>query len=378
MTNKASGWDDASSARIASGQAFFVEGLSGQTSVTFTESHKTNAAIPNNNYFRTMPDWASRIMISLKDAQMEHIDETLIRFSDGFGTADSVNMYDGISFNSGTFIAGRKQNTRLAIQTRPVSVDSDTVRLSVSIVQPGNYQLDFSEHTHLGEDFKIMLIDRYVNQIRRIDFDSVYSFQVTTDPASQGDDRFALVLRRHAREALKYLGIDALRKNDDVQVQWEVTSEDNLSDYVIERSSDGKQFEPIDTLPAMGRMTYQTRDLMAPTSALWYRIVTMGKPSHIPQRSATVRINAVGSGGKLNLYPNPAGSELNIYYANAPQGVYSLRILDMQGRVLMQQEGVRFQTKTITLQIGRLLAGKYLLEVTGSDGNRAIENFIHK
>jgi len=378
MTNKAAGWDDPSSVRIASGQAFFVEGEAGQTSVTFSESHKTGSSIPNANYFRNAPEWKERVMIGLRDASDMHIDETLVRFADGYGDAGNITPYDGESFNAGTFIAAHKQNSRLAIQTRPLTFDTDTVKLSVSIAAPGKYSLNFTEHGSLCEGRTVLLHDKYTGTLSRIDLDSSYAFQSTTDASSQGDDRFQLILRRTAKNTLQFLMLDAKRNNQDVQLQWKVSAEDQVKAYRVQRSTNGKDFEDIRTQPALTLPEYAATDAQAPAMTLWYRITTVEGGTSQARHSATVRIRVDEKGGTLNIHPNPAGSTLNVHLANAPEGPYHLRILDMQGRILLQRPAVRFSGGSIPIDTERLPSGNYLIELQGPEGLRKTEHFIRK
>jgi subtilisin-like proprotein convertase family protein len=378
MTNKATGWDDASSVRIASGQAFFVEGESGQTSVTFSESHKTGSSIPNTNYFRTAPDWKEQVMVGLRDADQSHIDETLIRFADGYGDAGNITPYDGVSFNSGAFIAARKGASRLAIQTRPLNFDFDTVRLTLYATAPGTYSLVFSEHARLCDTRTVFLRDRFTGTLTRIDMDSTYPFQINSDTSSQGDHRFELILRRTGRNTLQFLGLDAIRNSRDVQLRWKVSAEDDVRAYRVQRSANGKDFVDIGTQPALAQSAYAALDAQAPAGSLWYRITTVEGSAGSPRRSATVRVRSDETGGTLNIHPNPAGSTLNVFLANAPDGTYQLRILDMQGRTMLQRPGIRFSGTSIPIDTGRLPSGNYIIELQGPDGLRRTENFIRK
>ena len=378
MTNKAAGWDDASSVRIASGQAFFVEGESGQTSVTFSESHKSGSTIPNTNYFRTAPDWKEKIMIGLRDNDGNHIDETLVRFADGYGDARTINKYDGVSFNTGTFIAGRKLTEKLAIQTRPLHFETDTVKLTMAATAVGNYSLRFSEHASLCDSLAVFLHDKFTATRVRIDTDSTYPFQITADAASQGDDRFELILRRTGRNTLKFLTLDAKRNKQDVLVDWKVADEDQVKAYRIQRSTNGKDFEDLGTRPALAQTRYTATDAQAPSGTLWYRITTIDIGTSETRRSATVKVRINEVGGTLNIHPNPAGSTLNVYLANAPEGSYLLRVLDMQGRIVMQKPGIQFSAGSLAIDTDRLAPGNYLLEVRGPDGLRKTEKFIRK
>ena len=376
MTNKAAGWDDAGSNRIASGQAFFVEGLSGQTSVVFSEVHKTENAIPNNNYFRTDQTWDARIMVGLRLSNGDHLDESLIRFRDGVSNAEAIGAYDAVSFNSGAMIAGRKGVNRLAIQTRPYAFATDTVRFTVSGNLPGAYALNFSEHASLSDDMVIILRDRYLNTVRRVDIDSNYAFNITADNASQGDQRFELVFRSAKAFPLKFIGIDATKMDDKVSVRWQISDEDNILGYRVERSVDGRNFSPIGNVDATGKLEYETLDPATRSGKIFYRVATMERNSRSVRYSAVVRINLDFDGPTLSLYPNPALDRLNVLIANADAGLYSARIITPQGQQVWKMTGMKADGKSLQISTDKLPRGTYLLELTSATGQKTIEQFV--
>jgi hypothetical protein len=68
----------------------------------------------------------------------------------------------------------------------------------------------------------------------------------------------------------------------------------------------------------------------------------------------------------FSMYPNPANSILNINL----EGKYSVRITDLTGKVVMQQN---LSEKTINVE--SLKAGVYMVEVT-QDGNKAVRSLV--
>ena len=242
----------------------------------------------------------------------------------------------------------------------------------------GNYSLRFSEHASLCDSLAVFMHDKFTATRVRIDTDSTYPFQITPDAASQGDDRFELILRRTSRNTLQFLELHAKRNERDVLLDWKVAAEDQVKAYRIQRSTNGKDFEDVTTRPALAQTSYTATDAQAPSGTLWYRITTIDIGTSEPRRSATIRIRTDEKGGTLNIHPNPAGSTLNVYLANAPQGSYRLRILDMQGRIMLQQPGMQWSGGSIPVDTDKLAPGNYILEVQGPDGLRKTEKFIRK
>ena len=64
------------------------------------------------------------------------------------------------------------------------------------------------------------------------------------------------------------------------------------------------------------------------------------------------------------VYPNPAGQELFVAFTEVPQSVVSLRLFDVQGRLV---EKVQSQEATLRLDLDGLAAGMYWLEIRLQD-----------
>ena len=83
--------------------------------------------------------------------------------------------------------------------------------------------------------------------------------------------------------------------------------------------------------------------------------------------------NAVEKVDELNfkVYPNPGNSQVNIVF---PEGVESVnyRVIDVQGRVLMQGNMIKDQAQ---LQTEALINGYYLIELQGDFG-RVVQAWI--
>ncbi|MBX7262507.1 MAG: T9SS type A sorting domain-containing protein [Chitinophagaceae bacterium] len=76
----------------------------------------------------------------------------------------------------------------------------------------------------------------------------------------------------------------------------------------------------------------------------------------------------------IKMYPNPASQQVSILLPQtADNKAYSISVTDMAGKVVMQYKA---NAGTSQMNIGRLTAGTYLVEVTDSKGNRSIEKLI--
>lgn len=73
---------------------------------------------------------------------------------------------------------------------------------------------------------------------------------------------------------------------------------------------------------------------------------------------------------KINIYPNPATSELNI---QIPEGVSTINIYDIMGKRIIQQQ---VSAGTVQLNIAQWPATQYIVEAIHADGHRDVSRFV--
>ena len=175
---------------IPAGQAFFVKVNAGPA-LAVTEAVKS--AGTQTTFFRTttIPDY---VRVTLRQGTVA--DESVIRFTEG-ATAGFDTQWDALKLkNPSTFnlssLAG--DNTKLAINSMPVMAACiASVKMDVSNATAGSYSLDFTEFDSFTDvGMKISLLDAFTSQTVDVRAASLYPFQVTTNPASFGSDRFTL------------------------------------------------------------------------------------------------------------------------------------------------------------------------------------------
>ena len=176
---------------IAAGQAFFVKSDGGVPVLTATETIKVGGT--QTTYFRqaTIPD-----MIRVTLRQGTTADESVIRF-----TSDATSKFDAqwdayklknpVAFNVSSFTS---DNKKLAINAMPPMQSClAVIKMDVSNVTAGSFTLDFSDFdSFINPGTKISLFDSFVKQTVDVRQTNSYSFQVTTDTASYGSNRFSL------------------------------------------------------------------------------------------------------------------------------------------------------------------------------------------
>lgn len=174
---------------------------------------------------------------------------------------------------------------------------------------------------------------------------------------------------------VKLTGYNAqLQPNEKVKLNWTTAFEANSYAYIIEKSTDGRTFNTIGNVPASENSTstvryaFDDRDVL--DGAAWYRLVMVDiDGSRSVSRTVYVN-NRRNANGKFSVFPNPFKSDLQItgvsatdvnrrsiklynvagkeigytisgsnaitIDANAPRGVYILRVEDRTFKLIKE------------------------------------------
>jgi hypothetical protein len=187
---------------IASGQAFFVNQLTGTTSsITIAEANKVSNAA--GNFFRNK--LSDHLKISMKYDSANY-DAAFIHFR-----ADAQNEfdnYDGLKFqNAGVNIASvGTDGKRYNINSLASLTETTEIPLSVLGSALTNFELKF-EDVESFKNHELYLIDHYLNKMLLLSNGFTYPIELNSDSASVKDGRFKIVFVQ------KITGINSNEKN---------------------------------------------------------------------------------------------------------------------------------------------------------------------
>src|SRR5207237_2623814 len=103
-----------------------------------------------------------------------------------------------------------------------------------------------------------ILEDAWLNTTTNLDLNGTTNalFTVTGVAASAAPNRFRIIISSpvtaFAPLPVTFTGIKAFEKNSNVNVEWTVENEKNISQYQIQKSSDGRQFTTVTTVISKG------------------------------------------------------------------------------------------------------------------------------
>jgi hypothetical protein len=164
-----------------------------------------------------------------------------------------------------------------------------------------------------------------------------------------------------------FIGLDAKRVNNNVQLTWKVAGEENVARYEVERSTDGRSFSTIASINAHGKDTYNYTDVVS-SNTVFYRIKNIdndGKSRYsIIARIANGRTELV-----LKAFPQPVQNLLTLQHpVISGRALISLSAAD--GRTVRSQVPANGSMQS-AIDMSTLQKGMYLLRF--ADGNGAVQ-----
>ena len=172
--------------------------------------------------------------------------------------------------------------------------------------------------------------------------------------------------------AVELVSFSVNTQNNANVVKWTTKNEVNSSNYIVERSSSGQDFQPINqqqsnNLP--GEQSYSFADDKYFPGTNYYRLKVIdvtGKSTY----SQTIKVyNGAGTDDVLRITPNPVSKQFTLATSFPENGPVSIRIIDATGKVVRQiSDNVTRGSITMQIyQLEKLAAGTYFLEVKQKD-----------
>ncbi len=181
---------------------------------------------------------------------------------------------------------------------------------------------------------------------------------------------------------LTLLSFDGSVRNESADLIWRTSSEVNVKQFELERSTDGSRFGQIGTVKAentSGKHNYAYTDagfgkLSVPYVYYRLRMVDLDGSS---KYSNIVRLSRNYIVSSLKVYPNPVSYMLQLQVQSAVPGNFTLLVHDASGRLMLsRQYNVTRGAQTLSLPVQLLAKGWYVLSVQHADGSVREVKFI--
>lgn len=352
---------------IPSGAAFFVKKIgTGNANITFKESFKTNTQAMN--LFKTRQNSSFSISLHLDSTNS---DELLIKYMSGASANKDAN--DVVKMNGSVNIAAYGQdNMMLAASVRPLTTTNDTIRLNVTGMN-GTYTLRFKNSDLIAIHDNVQLIDQYTSQVIDLKTANTYTFSIqSTTAGTFGMNRFYILVSTPSSVPVNLLTFNAIGKDDQTaSLLWATGSEVNSEAFVIERSSNGNEFEAIGSVKAQGNsqtaIQYAFID-QSPSSKNYYRLKMVdqdGSFEYSDVRMVSMNNSGVESNTTISVYPVPASDYVTVASATGT-AIQQLHVYNLIGVLVYSIENS--ESESIKIDLSAFDNGVYVAETILQDG----------
>ena len=163
---------------------------------------------------------------------------------------------------------------------------------------------------------------------------------------------------------VQLLSFTAKKEGTGNLLSWSTTQETNFSNFVIERSLNGREFSPIGSVRA-GQSNYNFQDKTPVKGINYYRLKMMDKDGKYAY--STVRSINNSRIFSVNVYPNPATNILQLQLDSEKKSDIQLQVVGMDGKLLQTQKlSITEGSSLRTLSINKIPKGHYSLNITTS------------
>lgn len=355
---------------IQSGEAFLVQSNDNTNpgTLTFKETDKSSSINVSRNMAADSRLTMELYLVNNNDSSKSLLDGTLITYDSSY--QNTIDEHDALKLSGSNENLGIKSNNKLlAIERRNGIAAKDTLQLNLAQMRLNSYQLAIHTQNMANFNRVAFVKDNFLNTQTNIPLDAngtaIVPFTVSTAPGSYAAGRFYIAFETLATLPVKFVSVQAVKQENDVVVKWKVEQEQELSGYIIERSSDGRNFTSISSIiKAVGNNTYNWTDIKVQEGEYYYRVKSVsmdGKTSF----STIVKVSMISTLNKgITVYPNPVkGKVANIIMNGIPKGNYTISILAVNGQLIKKFSFNYTNTASFSLDLEQLLPGNYLVQM---------------
>jgi PKD repeat protein len=173
--------------------------------------------------------------------------------------------------------------------------------------------------------------------------------------------------------AVELLNFNAVLKNNQVDLTWQVADEKDVNHYIIERSFDGKSF---DFLTKEEKSKLSSQDGTPQYGTNYYRLKIVendGKATYSPIRSVVFNEK---SKTDFKIYPNPTADILNIQFNGDKEHDTHIELIDNLGRRVYQYKFTsRIGNNHLFFPTSQFTQGLYSLKIK-QENTETIEKIV--
>jgi hypothetical protein len=175
---------------------------------------------------------------------------------------------------------------------------------------------------------------------------------------------------------VRMTSFQAINRESTVELKWSVAQNENGKEFQIEKSTDGKTFTSVATVPASvktGSENYAYNDAGVSVNT-FYRVKLVDRNTQ-PSYSNTLMIAKKTTNGFLSLNQNPVDSYLGFSVNANGNTMGTVNIYNSAGTKMVSQKiNLTKGTNSITLNLdGKIYTGMYILEVLSNQETQSVK-----
>ena len=357
---------------LSESQGFWVKATGAGASITFKESFKADDA--PTPLFKSTQGGAFKIKL-MRDAL--NADDLLIKYMNG--STKNFDPYDVVKLGAPIVIsAWGNDSIYLALSTRPLTIQNDTIKLYVS-GSSGLYTMQFTNSDQIAIQDQVLLFDTYTNNVVDLKQNSNYQFNINTNSAATfGFNRFYIVVANNNQLPVKLIGFNAQKTTQkQVALTWATAVEKNSSKFEIQHSTDGYHFNTIGWVDAKGNShalkTY-TYLHTNPNELNYYRLKQIDENLSF-EYSTLVKVDFNSEDVELpaavTMFPIPAIHDVTIALTNKHQ-IAEISIYNIDGKLIHTQTT---HSAIVKLDLANYVSGVYFIRLEDEFGAIITQKF---
>ena len=152
---------------------------------------------------------------------------------------------------------------------------------------------------------------------------------------------------------------------DKAALQWATASERNAKEFIVEKSTDAKEFAAIGTVAAKNTSNitnYSFDDAKLSENVNYYRLKMVDTDGSFKYSNVVaLRLGSKSSKG-ISVFPNPVANNMTINHTEATEGA-TISIVSINGSTVAQYNVAKNAIQT-SLDVTQLVAGQYFIKFT--------------
>jgi hypothetical protein len=169
--------------------------------------------------------------------------------------------------------------------------------------------------------------------------------------------------------------------NKIVLLDWVTSTEYSSEKFIIERSIDGKNWGGLIEKPAAGRsqqpIQYQVIDNSPYLGLNYYRLKQVDLDGSFVLSKVETAMITDHSEFTAMIYPNPTMNQINIQFSNMDFKQRKLKVLDIQGKLLIKRDLTsKDKSSIVPIDVSKLSQGSYLIQVETDSQESEVYKFV--